>query len=142
MSLVDKLLKIDIADVTEMPTGEIEIKRLSEKIGEPFIVQCRAINGKRLGDFRKMSIDYGKKGQLKEVDTTKIKELTLLNGIVEPNLKDDKLKTHFGVVTPDDLLYKLFLAGEIDDIYELIQNLSGYEDDEEEGVSVEEEIKN
>lgn len=140
-NLVDKLLKMDAAKITELPTKEIEIKRLSKILGEPFLIKCRAISGEKYTEIQKMGVSYNKKGALKDLDIAKTKVLTLIDGIVEPNLKRKDLSEKFGAVTPKELIYKLFLAGEIDEIYGTITDLCGYEDrdDEEE---TDEEIKN
>lgn len=143
MSLVDDLLKMDAATITEVPTGEIEITRLSAKIGKPFIVKCRAVNGERYSEIQKNAVDFTRKGRVKDVNISQTRVLTILDGVVEPNLKDQSLLTHFQVATPKELLYKMFLSGELDDIKKLIEELSGYEeDDEEETTDAAEEIKN
>lgn len=141
-NIIDKLLKMDIAPVTELPIGEIEIKRWSKIIGEPFIVKCRAINGARYNEIMQMSVEYDKrKGGLKGVDSSKSKMITVVEGIVSPDLKDKNLLNKFGVVTPKGLVYKMFLPGEIDRIYELVTNLCGY-DETDDVETVEDEIKN
>lgn len=141
MSVVDKLLKLDSASLAELPVGTIEIKRLSEKIGEPFLVECKAINGQRYNDIQKNAVRISKKGEFQDLDTGKTKTLTVLEGIVEPNLKREDLQQHYKAATPKELLYKMFLAGEVDDIYNLILDLSGFEGNSDEE-SLEDEIKN
>lgn len=135
MSLVDKLLQMDKAKVTELPTQEFEIARLTELMGEPFKVKCQAIDGERYADIQRAGVDISKKGNVKNINLFEMQVLTVIDGLVEPSMKDAKLLQHFGCVTPKELVKKLFLAGEIADLNNIITELSGYEkseDDEEE----------
>ena len=136
MSLIDKLLQMDKAKLTEMPNREIEIPRLSQVLGETFKVKCRAIDGERYADIQRSAIDLNKKGALRNINLYEMQVLTLIEGVVEPSMKDERLLGYFGVVTPKELVKKLFLAGEIAELSNVITELSGYEKSEEE-----EEIK-
>ncbi len=136
MSLIDKLLQMDKAKIMEMPTREVEIPRLSEVLGEPFKVTCKAIDGERYADIQRSAIDLNKKGALRNINLYEMQVLTLIEGVVEPSMKDERLLGYFGVVTPKELVKKLFLAGEIAELSNVITELSGYEKTEDE-----EEIK-
>ena len=136
MSLIDKLLQMDKAKLTEMPNREIEIPRLSQVLGEAFKVKCRAIDGERYADIQRSAIDLNKKGALRNINLYEMQVLTLIEGVVEPSMKDERLLGYFGVVTPKELVKKLFLAGEIAELSNVITELSGYEKTEDE-----EEIK-
>ena len=136
MSLIDKLLQMDKAKLMEMPTREVEMPRLSELTGEPFKVICKAIDGERYADIQRSAIDLNKKGALRNINLYEMQVLTLIEGVVEPSMKDERLLGYFGVVTPKELVKKLFLAGEIAELSNVITELSGYEKSEDE-----EEIK-
>ena len=136
MSLIDKLLQMDKAKLMEMPTKELEMPRLSEMLGEEFKVKCKAIDGERYADIQRSAIDLNKKGALRNINLYEMQVLTLIEGVVEPSMKDERLLGYFGVVTPKELVKKLFLAGEIAELSNVITELSGYEKSEEE-----EEIK-
>ena len=136
MSLIDKLLQMDKAKIMEMPTREVEIPRLSEVLGEPFKVTCKAIDGERYADIQRSAIDLNKKGALRNINLYEMQVLTLIEGVVEPSMKDERLLGYFGVVTPKELVKKLFLAGEIAELSNVTTELSGYEKTEDE-----EEIK-
>ena len=127
------LLKMDKAKVEELPTKVIEIKRLTELTGEKFEVTLRAINGERMSDIQKNSIDLSKKGGVKDINLYSMQTQILTEGMIDPNLKDKGLLEHFGCITPKDLIKTLFLAGEINDLANEVQELSGYDtsDDEE-----------
>lgn len=133
MSIINKLLAMDVKKF-EMPEKEIEIERLSKLLGEKFIVKIKAIDGETISDIQKMSISL-KKGQVNDIDMNKMKINTLIYGIVEPDLKNKELLKHFKANTVNELINKLFLAGEQDNIYNEINKLSGYDSE------VEEEIK-
>ena len=137
MSLIDKLLQMDKAKLMAMPTKEMEITRLTELMGAPFKVKCKAIDGERYAEIQRAGVDITKKGSIKSLNIFEMHVLTVIDGVVEPSMKDAKLLQHFGCVTPKELVKKLFLAGEIADLNNIITELSGYEKDEDD----EEEIK-
>jgi len=126
MLLVDKLLQIDAAKI-KMPEKEIEMKRLSKLLGEKVVFKVRAIDGQRYADIQRLAIDISNKGNVKDVDMYKLQVLTIIEGVVDPNLKDKRLLEHFSCTTPEELVKKLLLAGEITDLYNEITALSGYE---------------
>ena len=134
MSLIDKLLQMDKARLMEMPTKEVEMPRLTEVLGEIFNVRCKAIDGERYADIQRSAIDLNKKGGLRNINLYEMQVLTVIEGVVEPSLKDERLLAYFGCVTPKELVKKLFLAGEIAELSNVITELSGYDkaDDEEE----------
>lgn len=137
MSLIDKLLQMDNKTFTDMPKREVEVPRLTQVLGEPFKVICQAIDGERYADIQKASIDLNKKGGVRNINLFDMQVLTVIDGMVEPNLKDKKLLQHFNCITPKELVKKLFLAGEIAELSNVITELSGYDKTEED----EEEIK-
>lgn len=132
MSLIDKLLQMDKAKLMEMPTREVEMPRLSELTGEPFKVTCKAIDGERYADIQRSAIDLNKKGGLRNINLYEMQVLTVIDGVVEPSLKDERLLGYFGCVTPKELVKKLFLAGEIAELSNVITELSGYDKSEDE----------
>ena len=132
MSLIDKLLQMDKAKLMEMPTKEVELPRLSELTGEFFKVKCKAIDGERYADIQRSAIDLNKKGALRNINLYEMQVLTFIESVVEPSMKDERLLGYFGVVTTKELVKKLFLAGEIAELSNVITELSGYEKTEEE----------
>lgn len=130
MSLTDKLLKLDAGIACTEQYGEVEIKRLSKQIGEPFVVKCKALQGKEYTEISMAVVDEKRN----KVDYSKAYEANLrtaLSGIMEPDLKDKDLLKHYGCPTPKDLMEKLFNGGEIATIAGLVTDLSGYGDDAE-----------
>lgn len=137
VSLVDRLLQLDVNKIIEKPTQEFEVERLSKLLGEKVIFKCQALDGETYADIQRKAIDLTKKGNIRDVQLFEMKVMTCVEGIIEPNLKDKRLLDHFKAPTPKELIKKMLLPGEIDDLYNLISKLSGYEIDDEE-----EDIKN
>lgn len=131
MNLVEKLMKMDRNKLEQIPMGEVEIKRLSELCGEPFIVKCKAISGNRHTELTALMTN--KKGDLDLGKAYKVNTLMAVEGVVEPDLKNEELQKHFGCKTPKDLAEKLFPGGDMAKVGELISELSGFtkETDEE-----------
>jgi hypothetical protein len=133
MNAIEKLLKLD-SNKIQLPTKEVEIPRLSKLLGEQFVFKLQAVSASDTESIREMAIKND------NVDIFEIRKGIILAGVKEPNLRDESLRTHFGAVTPYDLLDKLFLAGEKEAIYEEINKLSGY--DEGSVTEVKSEVKN
>ena len=121
MNALDLLLKADINSV-RAPKKEIKIKRLSEILKSDVVFTISAISFNRLEEIR-------------ENNSKDFNIYTILEGVKEPNLKSKELMEKFNALTPVELVKKLLLPGEIEDIYFSISKLSGY------GVSTIEEIK-
>ena len=92
---------------------EVKIKRLSPK-GEEAVV------------FTLHSLGYSRAAELKRMDNPEQPLLILMEGVTSPNLKDQRLLDHYGAATPAELLKKMLLPGEIDDLCREVEKLSGY----------------
>ena len=134
INLVEKLLKLDKGIIDFDNVKEIEFKRLSSKIGEPFVVEDRGLSGDRYNEIASMM--FSGKGTVDAQKTFKVNCLFALEAMVSPDLKDKDLLEHFECATPLELLKKMFLPGEIAKISEEVGKLSGFSD------NVEEEVKN
>lgn len=99
--------------------------------------KCQALDGQTYGDIQRMSIDISKKGDFKDIKIFETQLMTCVEGIIDPDLKDEKLLKHYNVSTPKALIKKILLPGEIADLRDVIDKLSGYESDEDE-----EDVKN
>lgn len=133
-STLDLLLKLNPEDIKK-PRKKVEIKRLSLLSGEKVIFTCEAISADKFADIQEKSIKISN-GQIEDVDTSELQIFTIIEGVVEPRLKGKDLQEKFNVPTPKELVKKLFLPGEITQLYSIISELSGFD-----GNSVE-EIKN
>lgn len=139
MNTVDLLLALD-AKKLKKPTKDIEIERLSVLTGGKAIFKCQSIDAERYTEIQQDSVDISKKGKLNKIHMSDMRVFTILDGVTEPSLKDKALCEHFGAVTPKELVNKLLLPGEIDQLFNTIQELSGFTEEKDEETN--EEIKN
>lgn len=126
MSILDLLLETDVEKLQMENQKDYEIKRLSKllkqgkRVEEKFIVTCKALTNEQTAYIGEIS-----------KNNTDIK----LNAVIEAcriegkKFNDKKLMDKFNVVTPIDLLNKLFLQGEIFELYNAVNELSGYSKD-------------
>lgn len=80
-----------------------------------------------------------KKGGKIEFNTKRFNQLVILNHTVEPNFRNAELIQQAGCATPEQLLNKMLLAGEIQVLSEQIRQISGFADSLDDLV---EEVKN
>lgn len=133
MNTVEKLLKLDAGKI-KMP--EKVIKMTPKKLGIEVDFPCKALNPERFSEIQEDAVIM-KKGDVKKIKMYAIKSLIVIDGCPEI-FKSKELMDHYGCPTPKELLNKLLLSGEVDDLYDAISELSGYDRDEED----EEDIKN
>lgn len=133
MNLTEMLLSSDIKDF-ELPTKELEVKRLSEVYKQPFIVCFRAMRPDEEEEVQRDCMTITKDGV--SVDSSKMKYMTAAKCLINPDIKNKELQSKFQVPNHFELLKKLLLVGEVTAVYEEIQKLSGY------GKDKVEEIKN
>lgn len=122
MSKMDLLLKLDTKKMVK-PTKEVEITRLSELLGEPFLVTCQALTASEFADLQ-ASISVSAEG---DVDVDKnIQVNTLIMGVKDPELTNQQVIEKFGAVNATEAISNIFLPGEISSIYTTITQLSGF----------------
>lgn len=109
---LDLLLNMEVQAPIEK---NVKIKRLSEICGKDVVFRIRQLSYNRLQEIVEQ---HG--------DSDDISVFTVLAGVVSPNLKSKELVTKYGVVTPADMLEKLLLPGEIEDLDREIEKLCGY----------------
>ena len=119
MSIFDKLLETDAAKLREKEKTELKIKRLSDMLGEPFLVTCTAMTEDQISHVAEIS----KNGDFRA-------NLILESCRVEGRrLNDNELMAKLGVASGKDAVKALFSSGEIGTIYATINRLSGYDED-------------
>ena len=123
MSVLDILLEGTARNVQKTPQQQdYKVLRLSEELGQNVVFKLRGLS-------------YNKCHEL--ADTEEVDVLTVLAGVVEPNLQDVRLAVQYGLlqegeswgrhgVTPPDLVKAMLLPGEISAMARFIQQLSGY----------------
>ncbi len=120
MSIIDLLLETDVEKLQAKHNKNYEIKRLSKVLGEKFVVTCYALTHEQVAHL----------GEISKTNTS-----MKLNAVLEAcriegkRFNNKELMDKFGVVTPTDLLNKLFLPGELYELYGIINTLSGYSKD-------------
>jgi len=96
-----------------LPEKDFKIKSLSKEAGADVVFRLRALEYSRIADIRRF----------KEEDQSI--HIVLL-GTVSPDLKNSDLMARYDAVTPAELIKKMLLPGEIDDLAIRIEKLSGY----------------
>lgn len=133
MNLVEKLLKMDAGKI-EIPKKVITIQ--SKKMKETLEFSCTAVDSEKYAEIQEGALEI-RKGDVKKINMYRMKTLIIIEGCPDV-FKNKQIMDHFGTATPKELIKKLLLSGEIDDLYNGINELSGYEKDDED----EETIKN
>lgn len=110
---MDTLKLLLDADIPDLPEEEIKITRLSKICKGDVIFRLRALPYNRADEIIR--------GQKEDMNVH-----ILLAGVVSPNLKDADLLTKYNAVTPAELVKKMLLPGEIEDISRSVEMLSGY----------------
>lgn len=132
MNTVERLLKLDSGKIK---TPEKDVKMKLKKIGEEFTFPCKAVDPEYVAELQENSIEF-RKSELSKIKMYDTKVMTIIEGC--PSIfKNSELIKHFNVVTPKDLVKKLLLSGEMDDLKAEIDKLGGYDKEKDE-----EEVKN
>lgn len=99
----------------------------------------RVITGEQYTSYQQQCIENPNSAKKRRFNTKRFNELIVVNSLVDPNLKDPEMLKAAKVSRPEELLYRCFLAGEINTIAEQVLTLSGFDADVEEEM---EEVKN
>lgn len=132
MNIIDILMKIDAGT---LETPKKVHKMYVKKIGQVLDFEIQAINAEKATEIQQKGIKL-EDGNLTDIDVYKTKVLTIIEGC--PMFKDKSLREHFNCPTPKELINKLLLKGEVDDLVDAINDLSDLKKIEK----VDEEIKN
>jgi hypothetical protein len=122
---LDLLLKIDKSKLVR-PTQEVEIKRLSEILGETFTVTCQALTSDEFEEMQN-GVQVTKDG---EINTEKnLQAKYVVKGVKDPNFGNQQVIENFGAVNAAEAVSNLLLPGEITGLYNIINGLSGFSKD-------------
>lgn len=115
VSVLDLLLRPELPDVRRvLPEKQVEVKRLTELAGEPVVFTLRALT-------------YNETRQIQDKPREDQALSAVLYGCKDPDFRDKRLlDPERGIVTPLDAIKARLSAGEIDEAYIEIQELSGY----------------
>lgn len=129
-----ELLSADTEKFKEQPEDIVKSDVLSKKLGTEAYVKVRGIKPRAYENIVAPATD----NDAKQFDA---KLMMLVEGVVEPNLKDKELQTYFGARTPKELAEILFGA-DANTIFIRIGQLSGYIDDDGADRNIADEAKN
>lgn len=124
MNLAEALLAADKGKLTAAAKKTYEVKRLSELLGEPFILELQQIPNQRVKEIRESAISYN--GEDPETDEEKLCMGFICDGIVNKDFNNKELLKAYGVATKKELFLKLFNAGELLKISGEICKLCGF----------------
>ena len=134
MNLVEALIKADAKKAEELKTSVFLSKRLGKILGtEPVEVKIKEIPNRRVNDITAYQID--RKGEFDFSKNFDAKLMMIVEGVVEPDLKNKELQEHFGCSKARELAEKLFQS-EVTALSDAIADISEVEN------ASEEEIKN
>lgn len=77
-------------------------------------------------NFQLRSLGYDRTAEIVKEHPDNLSLFVVLEGCVSPSFKDETLRRHYGAATPVELIKKMLLPGEIEDISREVQRLSGY----------------
>lgn len=125
--------------LADNPVSDIsrEIK-LSGRLSD-FTLKVKVLSGKQYNDYQTLSIENLTSNKNRRFNTRRFQELVVVNCLVEPDIKNVEFLKKLNVRTPEEALYKVFLAGEIAQIAEAILQVSGFDEEIE---VLEDEVKN
>ncbi len=123
---VDLLLSID-AGMVNMPAKTKNVYCSKANITLP--MECKAIEPERFEKLTKDGYKY-KNGEVKDFDSFKVKSSVIIE--TYSLFKDEKLLRAHNAATPKELLKKLFVSGEIMELYDFACEVNGYGDKEDE----------
>lgn len=130
VNVLDLLLGSDVGEI-KLPTTEVEITRLSEVFGKPFILICQALSPEKYEEVQDMAVSV--KGKDVDLDVSQLQLFTVMEGVIgadgKPLFKSAELRSKYKVPTPKDVVRKILLSGEITAVYTQIAKLSGFGDE-------------
>lgn len=113
------LLLASNTDKFKKPTKEVEITRLTEVLGEPFLCTIQAID---MSQFKEILRQTGEERNTES--NIEVAELAVKMGLIDPKLTDKELQKHFNAPNYKELMNKMFLTGEIVQLSEAIMEIS------------------
>lgn len=130
--VLDLLLAKDLGEF-KVESTQVEISRLSELLGEKFIIELRVLPPAVSESIEESTFSYGydEDGKLDldiRTDEQRVKTLIEATYTLDGKqlFKQQSLRRKFGVRTNEDLVKKLLLSGEVDKLYKRYQTLAGY----------------
>lgn len=76
--------------------------------------------------FTLQSLGYNRVAEIRKLGDERVPLHIILAGTVDPDFKNTALQEKYGAATPAELVEKLLLPGEIEDLSREVEKLSGY----------------
>lgn len=127
MSIFDRMMEKNPEELAKKEQAQLEVKRLSELFGEPFVVTCTPISQKQLAYVAENA---------KNPQEEKVLFLQECCRVEGKKFSDKAWLDWTGCMKGEDVVRTIFRTGEISNIYNKISKLSGY------GVDAVKEVKN
>lgn len=128
----DALASMLATEPPPLPTEVVEMKDLAERMGiEQFSVQIRGLNDKELEQVSERATKPPTKAQRKmgmtsgAPDQSRMKRLIVEKAMISPDLTNAALLEKYGP-TGEHVIQRWFLSGEIDQLCEAVNDLSGF----------------
>lgn len=123
-ALTDFLLANPVNTIEE---EVIVSKRIKDEKGNLLKLKIKPMLNEQYLEYQNQCL-IPKKGGKVDFNSKKFNQLIILNHTVEPNFRSAELMQQAGCVTPEQLLNKFLLAGEIQVLAERIREISGFAD--------------
>jgi hypothetical protein len=111
--MVDALELLLKTEIPALPEKTYKVKRLSAICGDSVV-------------FKLQALPYNRAAEISKKQSEDMNVHIVLAGTIEPNLKSTELLAKYNAVTPAELVKKMLLPGEIEDLSRAIEKLSGY----------------
>lgn len=125
MNLAEMLLAVDAGKITKKATKDYEVKRLTQIMGEPFVLHLKEIPFNRVRNIQNQAAEKGEDGTI-IANMYKLQMGMLCAGIANMDFDNRDVLKRFGAANRKELFEKLFNAGEIQHIAEEISELCGF----------------
>lgn len=135
MNLMDFLIEHTGTDLTE---EVIVSERFKDDAGQLIKFKIRALSNDEFSAMQKRNTKYDKKGRPSFDQRGAILDVVLLCTI-DPNFKNEEAVKKANVLSPEQLINKLLLPGEVMELYNAISSLSGFDKEPDE---LRDEVKN
>lgn len=117
MGILEKLMETDAQKLMKRNKKGYEVKRLSELLGEPFVVELRPVTVAEIDSAQEMS-----KGVV-DMRAMVVLQAATVEG---KRLTDKSFLEKFGTPSGREVVEKLFMPGEIETMFNIVNRLSGY----------------
>ena len=132
--IIDKLIQADKEKLAGAASGEVEIKRLSDMLGEPFVLKLKSLGTKKMRELARSATTAAtytaqrrdgavEKHSEDTLDGYRLTLSSIVEACVEPDFRDKRLLAKYETQSPEDVVAEIFLPGEIELISGKIRSL-------------------